>query len=270
MFQVFNFSPRPSYGGKYNQYVEIGRELFDETNSMIKTDINSFVLKNGHIDGTQLTQNWFPSVKADIFLSHSHKDIEKVKGLAGWLYEKFHLVSFIDSCVWGYCDELLKTVDDEYCWQPQSKTYNYTKRNYTTSHIHIMLASALTEMIDQCECAIFYNTPNSISVHSELEKVQETKSDVTLSPWIYHELSVLSTIKRRKPERKHIIHSDSIHQRLMEAQKELEVEYDVSNQLKQMQTLTDEMFCRWEKTVSQDRHPLDTLYEIAFRQDSAS
>ena len=127
-----------------------------------------------------------------------------------------------------------------------------------------MLASALTEMIDQCKCAIFYNTPNSISVHSELEKVQETKSDVTLSPWIYHELSVLSTIKRRKPERKHIIHSDSIHQRLREAQKELEVEYDVSNQLKQMQTLTDEMFCRWERTVSQDRHPLDTLYDIVY------
>ena len=84
MFRIFNYSPCPSYEGKYNRYVEIGRKLFDKTNSMIRTDIESFVLQNGRIVGTSLMQNWFPLVKADVFLSHSHKDIEKVKGLAGW------------------------------------------------------------------------------------------------------------------------------------------------------------------------------------------
>ena len=41
----------------------------------------------------------------------------------------------------------------------------------------MMLASALTEMIDQCECAIFYNTPNSILVCDEISKADDIKKE---------------------------------------------------------------------------------------------
>ena len=64
--------------------------------------------------------NWFPQIKADIFISHSHKDKGLALALAGWLEETFGLTAFIDSCVWGYANKLLKMIDDEYCYQKKS------------------------------------------------------------------------------------------------------------------------------------------------------
>lgn len=113
--------------------------------------------------------------------------------MAGWLLDRFELTSFIDSCVWGYSDQLLKNVDDAYCYNRVTNTYNYQDRNYSTSHIHMLLASALTMMIDKEECLFFLNTPSSLSVHNIVSK--------TFSPWIYHELTISKYIKKRFPER---------------------------------------------------------------------
>ena len=259
MFAKFKYTPSPYYGGQFNLHVQKGRDIFESTSSKVRKDLKEFILNNGHIDGTALKEHWFPTINADIFLSHSHNDLEKVKGFAGWLYDTFGLTSFIDSCVWGYCDELLQEIDDEYCWQPKNKTYNYKKRNYTTSHVHMMLASALTEMIDQCECTIFYNTPNSITVSSELSKVKDIKKEITLSPWIYHELSVLSTIRTRNPNREFLMHGDS---NLFESRNELKVEYDVSKFLSSMITLTDNDIVQWSKKNRTINHSLDELYRI--------
>lgn len=52
------------------------------------------------------------------------------------------------------------------------KTYDYNLRNYTTSHVHMMLATALTEMIDNTECIMFYNTPNSVLLADDLQKIK--------------------------------------------------------------------------------------------------
>lgn len=122
-------------------HVQKGRDIFEATSSKVQKDLKEFILNNGHIGGTALKEHWFPTINADIFLSHSHSDLEKVKGFAGWLFDTFGLTSFIDSCVWGCCDELLQEIDDKYCWQPKNKTYNYKKRNYTTSHVHMMLVN---------------------------------------------------------------------------------------------------------------------------------
>ena len=91
-------------------------------------ELKDFILDNGNIDGTSLKEHWFPLISADIFLSHSHKDIEKVKGFAGWLYNEFGLRAFIDSSVWGYCDELLLEIDKKYCFQPKTDTYSSSRR----------------------------------------------------------------------------------------------------------------------------------------------
>ena len=70
-----------------------------------------------------------------------------------------------------------------------------------TSHVHMMLDTALTEMIDNTECIMFYNTPNSVLLADDLQKIKNEKKKVTLSPWIYHELAMTSLVRICKPSR---------------------------------------------------------------------
>lgn len=53
------------------------------------------------IDGDAISQDWFPNINSNIFISHSHLDEEYVIAFAGWLKKNFNLNAFIDSCVWG-------------------------------------------------------------------------------------------------------------------------------------------------------------------------
>lgn len=64
-------------------------------------------------------------------------------------------------------------------------------RNYSTSHVHMMLSIALSRMIDKCESVFFLNSENSISIAEEISKER------TASPWIYNELSLADMIKIR-------------------------------------------------------------------------
>lgn len=261
MFAKFNYIPSNYYYNSFfNPHLESGRHIYETMSAQARRCLKEFILENGHIDGDSLKEHWFNIVKSDVFLSHSHKDVEKVKGFAGWLHDTFGLTAFIDSCVWGYCDDLLKEIDNMFCWQPKSETYNYKMRNYTTTHVHTMLSSALTEMIDKCECMIFFNTPNSITLSDELEKVKGGKKVNTLSPWIYHELSVSSMIEHKKPRRVILEHRDS----KFAQRSQPVVEYNIDKFLKGMTTLTDEMIVKWSGEYNSVSEPLDELYKIVY------
>ena len=67
------------------------------------------------------------------------------------LKDCFGLTAFIDSCIWGHSDKLLKIIDNKYC-RNSDDSYNYTARNFSTSHVHMMLMTALNKMIDKTEC----------------------------------------------------------------------------------------------------------------------
>ncbi len=165
-----------------NDYLKhIGKSQFEAMKSTVAKTLQEFISCDGVVDATKLQGNWFPTVKADIFISHSHKDFDNVCILAGWLKEKFDLTVFIDSCIWGNYTDILRQIDKKYCYSDSLKIYDYGTRNITTSHVHMMLANALSMMIYNTECLFFINTPNSISFKS-------TVVDKTLSPWIYHEM----------------------------------------------------------------------------------
>ena len=129
----------------------------------------------------------------------------------------------------------------------------------------MMLSSALTEMIDKCECAIFLNTPNSINVSDEISKASDVKKEATLSPWIYHELSVLNIIEKKPPNREYLEHRDS---KLFEAQNNLKIEYDVSKFLSSMIVLSDDVIDEWGKTNKKCDKALDELYKIVCQKNS--
>lgn len=94
--------------GYFEAFKKVGLRSFSSQKTSIKEKINSFVRNDGSLDGSMMQANWFPQIKADIFISHSHKDINLALALVGWLKVTFGLTAFIDSCVWGYANKLLK------------------------------------------------------------------------------------------------------------------------------------------------------------------
>ena len=195
-------------------YENEGMELYNTQRNYVHNVLNDYITKDGSLDASKIEAEWFPSIKAHIFLSHSHKDISYAIGIAGCLKKKYNIDCFIDSLVWGYASNLLKQIDDQYC-RLSNNRYNYLKRNQSTAHVYMLLEGALAKMINACECLFFLNTPNSTSV------TDLTNNNATSSPWIYNELLIANTFPHRLPEQGVL---------LKEASKEnysLKVEYSI-------------------------------------------
>lgn len=176
-------------------YGEKGKKLMESKKESIKKNLKSYVKEEGIIDFTSIQEDWFPTVESDVFISHSHKDIEVINALAGWLNEKFKVDVFVDSYIWEYCDELLKEIDEEYCKDdPEQPVFNYKKRNFSTTHVHLTLSSALNKMINKTECVIFVDTDNSLSLRNDINVG-------TSSAWIYSELLATRMLRIQIPER---------------------------------------------------------------------
>ena len=155
-------------------------------------DLSNYLLDSSStLDGDEIQNHLFPNKEIDIFLSHSHADTDSVIRLAIAL-ERKGLNVFIDSCVWGNAFDLLKNIDDKYCYDSSTNTYSYEKRNRSTSHVYMMLNTALHKMIDNCEVFLFLGTPNSVSVKQGIESQESVKS-----PWILSELALVQHIRRK-------------------------------------------------------------------------
>lgn len=178
---------------EYTQYHKTGLEIFEKLKKSVEPRLKNYVLPEGTLDGNKIMDDWFPEVKSHIFLSHSHRDVKNAIYLAGILYTKFKILTFIDSTVWGYCNELLKQIDDRYCKSESGETYDYNNRNYSTSHVHLMLSSSLNKMIDNSETIFFLNSSNSVSTKTITEK--------TNSPWIFSEINTSKIIRKKTPVR---------------------------------------------------------------------
>lgn len=148
------------------------------------------------INGTKLQHLDFPSMKKeyDVFISYSHSDENDALYLASWLNNHCRLTCFLDSIVWHSADALLKVIDDKYCWQPDSGTYSYKKRNYSTSHVHAMLSMAMHDIINRSECCIVIDSDKSFPLKEGIEKC-------TLSPWIYEEIAFMTHMRPKLPSR---------------------------------------------------------------------
>lgn len=153
---------------------------------------------NGVLNGSTIKSTYFPSntlegFKYDFFISHSHTNEESALLLATWLESNIDCSCFVDSFVWKSADELLKELDDVYCYKKHTKTYDYKKRNFTTSHVHAILSMALLDTIKNSKYCIFIESEESISMGNGLKKK-------TFSPWLYEEIKFMTILQNKSLE----------------------------------------------------------------------
>lgn len=141
-------------------------------------------IESGNIlNASDIEGDWFPEVKADIFISHSHADIELAKEFSYWLNKKYGINAFVDGNVWSDIDDKI----EEYVKKGE------LNRSQPKIHLHLILLMALAKMIDKCECFMFLETENSINL--DVNSVIKT----TNSPWLYAELGISNLLRKRKP-----------------------------------------------------------------------
>ncbi|WP_025798010.1 toll/interleukin-1 receptor domain-containing protein [Hoylesella saccharolytica] len=168
------------------QPLEKPRGLDSELRRLVKGE-------SGIIDGERLRNFVFPTDNYDVFISHSHNDLEIAKLFAAWLKEKYGLSVFLDSFVWSSADGLLREIDNQYC-QQRNGLYSYHRRNYSTAHVHTMLSMSILEIIKNSSAGIFINSLHSIALHN----LSNNNRAKTLSPWIYQEIMFMRLFADKK------------------------------------------------------------------------
>lgn len=253
MFRGFDFDASEI---DFSRFVEIGSSLHKRNKDLVSGKLKEYRNSSGEILSKKMTAAWFPNIDAQVFISHAHKDSEIALGLAGLLHDQFGISAFVDSTVWGYSDDLLKILDDKFCYNEKSETYNYRKRNRSTAHVHMMLSVALSQMINRCECVIFINTPHSISSGDYIEGY------TTDSPWIYSEILMTSLIQKRSPEvhrrGQSVLGTESfVHDSA------LTIKYDVN--LDHLSKLNSDNYMKWFNQATgkaRGENALDMLYDL--------
>lgn len=276
MFVGFNLDDLTEYS--FSDYLEAGKLYFEERKSKLESasdSLDKYMCENG-LDADIMQKQWFPEVHADIFISHSHDDKDLAVSLAGWLHKKFDLDVFVDSMIWEYANNLLKKVDNRYCVQTKDgnhTTYSYSRRNRSTSHVHMMLMTALANMIEKSECLFFLHTTNSSPISDIIEERTE-------SPWIYAELALSRIIRPTMLSRervKNILHYEPknlpygiILEHADEKEYAIPIWYKLP--VNHLQSLSSSDLNDWEESSWQDVpksvrqsqgwHPLNGLYRL--------
>ena len=260
MFTGFNLQLNESEKKCLSTYEAKGNQLFQDQQNQIRKTLDEYVNADGSLSATEIESDWSEHISANVFLSHSHADEKTVKALAAFLQEYYGITCFIDSCVWGYAENLLKEIDEKYCkFQKNdgSYWYDYSKRNQSTSHVHMLLNGALAKMIADTECLIFINTPNSIAAEDSKDKAK------TGSPWIYSELLMATEFPHRTwaSYRETLQHGLRKDDKMLEFAQELKVKYEAPIEELNDLSFSDLQPDKLGKKAVDPLHTLDTLYK---------
>lgn len=275
MFTAFNLKIDLKDFQNVDKYIEIGKQQKNDLNKIAQQELDDFLLSDDIISGEKLSESWFKTVDSDIFISHSHNDTDLAYALAGWLKEEFDLDVFLDEVVWGSADKLLKKLDKKYCYQEASKTYNYNKRNLTTSHVHAMLSTAIQSVMNNSEVIFFLNTEESFP---KISDVLNENSEFTLSPWIYQEV-LNAKLLRPIDWTDYRIKRTLSHSLYESAERSLRIAYKTP--VNDFTVLDFATLSKWHKKyleiinkplgrlfIGTNNHPLNELYDIVFESKS--
>lgn len=258
---------------KFGKYYNIGSDIYKEQIEIISAGLEKYINPDGSLNEMRIEDDWFPEVRAHVFLSHSHNDIDFVKSFAGWLNEKFGIIAFIDSSVWGNSDNLLKSIDNKFCVSSLDDNnaikYSYKLRNKSTSNVHMILYTALMKMIDNTECLMFINTPLSLKWSDIISEKAATES-----PWIYGELLASKLIRNRSREVHRYLFQTRDDLKHIEESKDFDIEYVFDK--KHLKDISDYNLRYFEEELRYYKSAFDALdnfYQqngIDFEQDIIS
>lgn len=238
-------------GNSFEKFLDEGHDIYEKQRKQTMISLNDFILKGNTLDGSAIQNFWFPEIEADIFLSHSYNDLDQAKALVGWIKSTFNLNVFIDSSVWLHGKDLKRDLANKYCPIEGTNLYDYDAFSHASTHVDIMLSTALSRMIDKCECLFFLNTPNSIQPYAIVPRTE--------SAWIYHELEVSKIIHKRKPNRPSWANESK--DILNKALGALTISYEVDTV--HLHELRPEKMASWHESSRYTKeHALDVLYQL--------
>ena len=270
MFAGFNLKLSEAFfDSNYYDYVDIGKENTDNSNLNEELDehiINKFK-ERGALNGDKIIKEWFPEIKCDIFISHSHSDKDLAEAFSGWLKINFGIKAFIDSNVWNYIDSLLEMLNSEYSNKRKNGLngwlYDHSKCNIASQHANIMLLMALQKMIDNVEAVFFLNTDNSVNV------IDNHGFSSTYSPWIYAELLCADLIRKKNLEKyrsEHFLEHYDYNAR-SESRNELKINYNITtDHLYKLNENNMNEWCDKFKTKN-NVLPMDLLYKLFINEE---
>ena len=217
--------------------------------------------EQNELDANKIMEDLFPQLEYDVFISHSHADSNYVRALKSTLENDLGLSVFVDSDVWEYADNFLSEFDQEYS-KTGDATYSYNRRNNSTKHVHMMLASSLAQIMVKSEIILLFDSNNYT-----IEKPQGEK--VTHSPWIYFEALMSNLLRIDLPNR--IINQDIVmeHFRFGDSTKEVfdkEIVMNYPVDFSNLETITFSDLVKWRGECKfrkyRGKEALDYLYSI--------
>ncbi|MDU9765287.1 TIR domain protein [Helicobacter pylori] len=155
-----------------------------------------------------------PQLKnAQVFLSHSHADINKALEVKDYLEEYLDAECvFIDSLFWDYKDDVL------------NKLAEYDDISGIEDVFTLILRESLECMIKKCPYFVFLQSKNSVSLNQDLLKI-------TYSAWIYEELKIANTL----------IADTTIKESRIKA---MRISYDITNLLGRFKPISLDSLCK--------------------------
>ncbi|GAA7241607.1 toll/interleukin-1 receptor domain-containing protein [Helicobacter pylori] len=151
-----------------------------------------------------------PQLKnAQVFLSHSHVDINKALEVKDYLENQTKRKVFMDSLFWDYKDDVL------------NKLARYDDISKIEDAFTLILRESLQDMIEKCPYFVFLQSKNSVS-NQGLSRNQDLLK-ITYSAWIYEELKIAHSISESRP---------------IPMMESMQVFHDISPFLKSFETIT--------------------------------
>ncbi len=170
---ILKSNTRP-FNNQAHQVNEVPEKIAEKIYKLIKgtKHPNDDIILNHNEIKEAFFSPFKPQLKnAQVFLSHSYADKNKVLKVKNYLESETNRRVFIDSLFWDYKDDVLNELAE------------YDDTSKIEDAFTLILRESLQDMIEKCPYFVFLQSNNSVSFNQDLSRI-------TYSAWIYEELKI--------------------------------------------------------------------------------